>query len=1344
MPSIYPVDLPTIEQVMESYPLTVLPDTLLVDVIALMNPVSSSKVESASDFSSCVLVVEEKNLVGIFTLRDVVRLTGAGIDLSRVKISEVMTQPVISLTLASAQNALTALSFMRQHHIRHLPVVDEQGQLLGLITQDRIRQVLQPAHLLKLRCVTEVMVTEVIHALPTTSVLALSQIMSDRRISCVVIVAPQETVLIPVGIITEKDILKVQLQGLDIAQTQVQTVMSTPVLSISPSESLWTVHQLMEERGVRRLAVVGEQGQLQGLVTQTNLLQVLDPLEIVTVIQALQNKVAEQTLELRQTNQQLAQEVKQRRQVEKSLRQAQQELELRVVERTAELVAANACLQQREHQWQALFDHALDAIAITNDEGQYIDVNPAACKLFGVSREELLGSTIADFAPSEFDFTQAWQQFREQGQMVGKFSLHRPDGTVRETEFAAVANFIPHRHLSILRDVSDRQQAQAALRESEQRLNLALSASSTGMWDWNLQTNELIWSESMCYLFDLDPQTFDNRLESFFNFIHPEDRKFVEQSLMRAIDEQAICNIEFRVVWLDGTVHWANGKGQVFYDEINRPLRMIGVHHDITERKQAETALRASQQQLQAIIDNSPAVIYVKDVQGRHTLVNSEFERITHLTHEQVTNQTNFEVFPPNIAQVFTRNDQNVLSSVTPSQFEEVIELDDGLHTYLTVKFPLCASDGKPYAICGISTDITERKQSQEALKDSEQKLQAIINNCAVAIYMVDAQNRHLLVNRWYAELLSTTPENMVGKSIYEFWTAEIADKFAAYNQHVLKTKQLIQIEEVVPQADGLHTYITVKFPLCDATGKPYAVGGISTDISDRKLAEQKMAEQAALIDIATDAFFVRDLENRILFWSRGAEKLYGWTAEESVGKLAHELFHTESLSQLEAGLKTTVEQGSWQGELEKTTKTGKKIIVASRWTLINNLFGQTQSILAVNTDITEKKQLEQQFYRAQRLESVGTLASGIAHDLNNVFAPIMMIAQLLPLRCKNVDARTQELFQTLENSSKRGSDLVKQILTFARGTEGKRILLQPGHLLKELVKVIKQTFPKSIEIVNNIATNTLWLVQADPTQLDQVFMNLVVNARDAMPNGGKLTITAENRIIDETYARMHLEARPGDYIVVTVSDTGTGIPPEILERIFDPFFTTKEVGKGTGLGLSTALGIIKNHDGFVQVSTQLGKGTQLQVFLPRGEGTATEAIIETELPRGNGELILVVDDEAIVQQTIQDTLENHHYKTLVAEDGIEAIALYAQYQQEISVVLLDILMPNMNGLTAIRTLRSLNPKVKIIATSGLPANEQKAIAAGAEKFLSKPYTATDLLHTLSAVIGEDWRNLPM
>jgi CheY-like chemotaxis protein len=368
-------------------------------------------------------------------------------------------------------------------------------------------------------------------------------------------------------------------------------------------------------------------------------------------------------------------------------------------------------------------------------------------------------------------------------------------------------------------------------------------------------------------------------------------------------------------------------------------------------------------------------------------------------------------------------------------------------------------------------------------------------------------------------------------------------------------------------------------------------------------------------------------------------------------------------------------------------------------------------------------------------LESLGTLASGIAHDLNNVFTPILMIAQLLRLQLKNVDARTQELFNSLENSSKRGANLVKQILTFARGTEGKRTLLQPEHLLNAVVQVIKQTFPKSIEIQSDIPKDTLWMLKADRTQLEQVLMNLAVNARDSMPNGGILKIAAENKFIDETYSRMHLDAHAGNYVVITVSDTGIGIPPEILEHIFEPFFTTKEVGQRTGLGLSTVFGIIKNHDGFIKVGSEAGKGTQFCVYLPIAEGTITELTVKEDLPQGHGELILLVDDEVVVLQTTKAALENYNYRTLIANDGIEAIALYAEYQKDIGVVLMDMIMPNMDGLTAIRTLRAINPQVKIIATSGLPTDNNRVIGAGAIAFLSKPYTANELLNTLSSLI---------
>ncbi|MGB3560069.1 MAG: ATP-binding protein, partial [Geitlerinemataceae cyanobacterium] len=300
-----------------------------------------------------------------------------------------------------------------------------------------------------------------------------------------------------------------------------------------------------------------------------------------------------------------------------------------------------------------------------------------------------------------------------------------------------------------------------------------------------------------------------------------------------------------------------------------------------------------------------------------------------------------------------------------------------------------------------------------------------------------------------------------------------------------------------------------------------------------------------------------------------------------------------------------TLQKGYWQGELENVTKTGKTIIVASRWTLVRDESKKTKFILVVSTDITEKKQLEQQFYRTQRLDSLGTLAGGIAHDLNNIFAPILMISQLLPLKLKNLDARSQKLLKTLETSTKRGADLVKQILVFTRGTEGQPIVVQIGHLLNEVNRMARQTFPKSIEIRMEISTRTLWLVKADPTQLHQVLMNLVVNSRDAMPNGGQIELSAENREIDENFAAINLEAYAGKYIEISISDTGIGMASEILDRMFEPFFTTKDVGKGTGLGLSTVRGIVKNHGGFLQVSSQVGRGTQFKVYLPAVEETA-------------------------------------------------------------------------------------------------------------------------------------------
>jgi two-component system, cell cycle sensor histidine kinase and response regulator CckA len=506
----------------------------------------------------------------------------------------------------------------------------------------------------------------------------------------------------------------------------------------------------------------------------------------------------------------------------------------------------------------------------------------------------------------------------------------------------------------------------------------------------------------------------------------------------------------------------------------------------------------------------------------------------------------------------------------------------------------------------------------------------------------------------------------------------------------------------------------------------------------DRKQAEQQIREQAALLDFTTDAIFVQDLEYNFLFWNKGAERLYGWEAAEAHGKSAAELLYEseETLPQFEAIQTKLVKEGQWQGELQQVTKDGKQITVESRWTLVLDEAGNPKFILSVNTDVTEKKQLEAQFLRTQRLESLGTLASGIAHDFNNILTPILAVAQLLSLKLPNVDENTRQLLKMLEDSSKRGAELVKQILSFSRGTEGSYTIVQMRHLLLDIAQVAQRTFPKSIETQTHIDSD-LWTVCGEATHLHQVLMNLCVNARDAMPNGGTLSISAENFWIDDSYARMYVDARVGSYVVITIADTGTGISPKIIDRIFDPFFTTKALGQGTGLGLSTAMGIIKRHGGFVNVYSQVGKGSRFKVYLPSSQVTETPATTDGDLSYGHGELILVVDDEATICEIAKTTLESHNYKVLTASDGIETLALYAQYKGKIGVVLIDLMMPGMDGSTTILTLQRMNSQVKIIATSGLMSNwttaQKKSL--GIQEFLPKPFTARTLLNTVRDVL---------
>jgi len=526
------------------------------------------------------------------------------------------------------------------------------------------------------------------------------------------------------------------------------------------------------------------------------------------------------------------------------------------------------------------------------------------------------------------------------------------------------------------------------------------------------------------------------------------------------------------------------------------------------------------------------------------------------------------------------------------------------------------------------------------------------------------------------------------------------------------------------------------RHPVGDFKDHDHSLRRVGGEIPERRVAEERIREQAALLDKAQDAVLVTDLENRITYWNHSAEVLYERPAAEVMGQVANDVLYNEGSIQLKQAIKEFAVEGEWSGELRQRTRSGHEVVVQSRWSTIRDESGTARSILMMNTDNTEKKRLESTFLRAQRMESIGTLAGGIAHDLNNVLAPILMAVQLL--RGRVASPRDQRLLDLLENNAQRGAGMIKQVLCFARGVEGERVVLQVRHLANEMQKIVVDTFPCSIQISTKLPKD-LWTVMGDATQLHQVLMNLCLNARDAMPGGGQLRIEAENLVLDEHYSRLHPEARPGPYVAVTVKDTGSGIAQNLIDKIFEPFFTTKEIGKGTGLGLSTVLSIVKSHGGFINVYSEVGRGTEFKVHFPASEsGTPLQTEGLDEIHSGNGEMILVVDDEVSVREIMKSALEASGYRAVVACDGTEAVALYAQDRHQINLVITDMSMPFLDGPSTIRALQKLNPAIKILAVSGLMAKEKVVEVSGSPNvaFLHKPYTTSKLLAAIQKLLS--------
>jgi PAS domain S-box-containing protein len=545
---------------------------------------------------------------------------------------------------------------------------------------------------------------------------------------------------------------------------------------------------------------------------------------------------------------------------------------------------------------------------------------------------------------------------------------------------------------------------------------------------------------------------------------------------------------------------------------------------------------------------------------------------------------------------------------------------------------------------------------------------------------------------------------------------------------------------------DGRVKYVEERWRIYqDDKGKSVRAIGSCHDVTERKIAENILYESEErfrqLAENSHEVFWITDCEKKqVLYISPAYEKVWGRTCE-SLYQSPHQwmdCIHPEDRERVKQAAITSQSTGEYQETYRVTRPNGDIRWIFDRAYPVTNEKGEVYRIVGTAEDITERKKLESQFLRAQRMESIGTLAGGIAHDLNNVLAPVLLSIQLL--KTKVHDPEGLSMLDTIQSCTERGASLVKQVLTFARGIEGQRIAVNIRYLIEDIHKIIQETFPKNIAF-RSYAPHKLWTVLGDPTQIHQVLMNLCVNARDAMPKGGTLTVKIDNVEIDEVYANLNPDTQPGFYLMVTVSDTGFGIPPENKDRIFEPFFTTKEIGSGTGLGLSTSSAIVKSHGGFINVYSEMNKGAEFKIYFPAQAGQVKDvgsAPENPELPRGEGQTVLVVDDEKSVRSIVQKTLERFGYRVILAMHGAEGVSLYAQQGRSIDVVISDVAMPIMDGPAMILALRSINPSVRVICSSGLEDNALMALNASGGKieFVRKPYTAESLLKALKTTLS--------
>ena len=775
--------------------------------------------------------------------------------------------------------------------------------------------------------------------------------------------------------------------------------------------------------------------------------------------------------------------------------------------------------------------------------------------------------------------------------------------------------------------------------------------------------------------------------------------------------------------------------------------------------------LRQSESRLRDLFDGTSDLIQSVSTDGSILYANRAWRETMGYREDEVPALNMFALIREDRREHCLALFQRILAGRDVGLAEITFETKDGRAISLEGRINVRYENGVAVSTKSIFRNVTERKEKDEQLKLLESCLARL--NDIVMITEAEPLDlpgpRIVYVNDAFEKVTGYSREETLGQ------TPRILHGPETDHEECHRVRQSLERWETVSTTllnytrDGRAFWneLTVS-PVADSTGWFTHWVAIERDVTERKLTEAKLRDLTGnleklvtertgelveseerfrqMADAINEVFCMMDIATgRILYvspsyeriWKRTCKSLYeqphDWFSciHADDRKMVEDSFHSTPVAKNEVDYRISLQDASTRW-------------IHSRVFFVKNEAGEPYRAVCIASDITESKQMRDQMLRTQRLESLGTLSGGVAHDLNNALSPILMGLDLLRHRYRD----DTDMIDTMESSAKRGAAMVQQLLTFAKGVEGERALIRPEILIREMAKIISGTFPKNIDLEISFIPNESPIV-GDATQLHQVLLNLCVNARDAMPSGGVLKLSTNAVEMDASFASSIPDARPGRYVEWRVSDTGTGIPPAVMERMFEPFFTTKATDKGTGLGLSTVLGIVKSHGGCIDVHSDPGHGATFSIFLPVAEDVSSASVANGEATAegfmGNGESVLVVDDELPVREMTRAVLQSLNFKVATARDGTEAIINVAELRDSLSLVITDLHMPHMDGIGFIRLLHRMAPAAAVIVASGRidEASSKELETLGIKTVINKPFTQEKLVVAIKKALRE-------